>query len=92
MNVLNRISNYRLILIFILSIPVAAQAEDILYGKDIKNQASKFFSEIGITGEILTSDRRAFFSCKEELNSVHMCKMIGELSAPNVIALIGNQF
>ena len=67
MNILNTISKYRLILILVLSIPMAAHAEDILYGKDIKNQASKFFKEIGIKGEILTSDRRAFFSCKEEL-------------------------
>ena len=51
----------------ILSIPVTAHSEDILYGKDIKSQASIFFREIGIIGEILTSDRRAFFSCKEEL-------------------------
>ena len=56
-----------MLLVLILSIPVTAHAEDILYGKDIKNQASRFFKEIGIAGEILTSDRRAFFSCEEEL-------------------------
>jgi len=49
------------------SLPSLSQAERILYGKDIKNQASKFFKEIGITGEILTSDRRAFFTCTEDL-------------------------
>ena len=49
------------------SLPSLSQAEEILYGKDIKDQASKFFKEIGITGEILTSDRRAFFTCTEDL-------------------------
>ena len=49
------------------SLPSLSQAEGILYGKDIKDQASKFFKEIGITGEILTSDRRAFFTCTEDL-------------------------
>ena len=49
------------------SLPSLSQAEGILYGKDIKDQASKFFKEIGITGEILTSDRRAFFTCTENL-------------------------
>ena len=49
------------------SLPSLLKAEGILYGKDIKDQASKFFKEIGITGEILTSDRRAFFSCTEDL-------------------------
>jgi len=49
------------------SLPTLSQAEGILYGKDIKDQASKFFKEIGITGEILTSDRRAFFTCTEDL-------------------------
>jgi flagella basal body P-ring formation protein FlgA len=67
MSVLSTITKYRMIFVLILSIPLAAHAEDILYGKDIKHQASKFFKEHGITGEILTSDRRAFFSCKEEL-------------------------
>ena len=81
-----------MLLVLILSIPVTAHAEDILYGKDIKDQASRFFKEIGIAGEILTSDRRAFFSCEESWNSVHMCKMIGELCVPNVITPIGSQF
>ena len=67
MSVLKTITDYRMLIVLILSLPVAAHAEDILYGKDIKNQASRFFKEIGITGEIMTSDRRAFFSCEEEL-------------------------
>ena len=67
MSLFNIITYYRMLLVLILSIPVTAHAEDILYGKDIKNQASRFFKEIGIAGEILTSDRRAFFSCEEEL-------------------------
>ena len=67
MSLFNTITYYRMLLVLILSIPVTAHAEDILYGKDIKNQASRFFKEIGIAGEILTSDRRAFFSCEEEL-------------------------
>jgi flagella basal body P-ring formation protein FlgA len=67
MKLLNTITYYGMLLVLILSIPVTAHAKDILYGKDIKNQASRFFKEIGIAGEILTSDRRAFFSCEEEL-------------------------
>jgi flagella basal body P-ring formation protein FlgA len=47
--------------------PVSSRAADIIYGKDIKNQASKFFNDIGINGEILTSDKRAFFKCSEGL-------------------------
>ena len=73
MSLFNTITYYRMLLVLILSIPVTAHAEDILYGKDIKNQASRFFKEIGIAGEILTSDRRAFFSCEEELEfSAHV--------------------
>ena len=40
-----------------------SSANGILYGKDIKDQASEYFTEIGIEAEILTSDKRAFFSC-----------------------------
>jgi flagella basal body P-ring formation protein FlgA len=47
--------------------PVSSRAADIIYGKDIKNQASKFFNDIGVNGEILTSDKRAFFKCSEGL-------------------------
>jgi flagella basal body P-ring formation protein FlgA len=47
--------------------PVLSQAADVIYGKDIKDQASKFFNEIGINGEILTSNKRAFFKCSEDL-------------------------
>ena len=74
MSSLNALINFRLVLVVLItSIPWIAQADDILYGKDVKNQASKFFKEIGIGGEILTSDRRAFFSCKEKLEfSAHV--------------------
>ena len=92
MSVLSTITNYRMILVLILSIPLAAHAEDILYGKDIKHQASKFFKELGITGEILTSDRRAFFSCKEELEFSPHVQNDWRTVAPNVIAPIGSQF
>ena len=44
-----------------------SNANGILYGKDIKEQASEYFNEIGIEAEILTSDKRAFFSCNEKL-------------------------
>ena len=47
--------------------PVLPQAAEIIYGKDIRDQASKFFDEIGINGEILTSNKRAFFKCSEDL-------------------------
>ena len=67
MRFLYAIINYRLLFVLISFWPMLSQAGDILYGKDIKYQASKFFKEIGITGEILTSDRRAFFSCTEGL-------------------------
>ena len=67
MRFLYAIINYRLLFILISFWPMLSQAGDILYGKDIKYQASKFFKEIGITGEILTSDRRAFFTCTEDL-------------------------
>ena len=67
MRFLTTIINYRLLFILMSFWPMLSQAGDILYGKDIKYQASKFFKEIGITGEILTSDRRAFFSCTEDL-------------------------
>ena len=67
MRFLHSINKYLMITAVLSSLPSLSQAERILYGKDIKNQASKFFKEIGITGEILTSDRRAFFTCTEDL-------------------------
>ena len=41
---------YLLITADLSSFPILSRAEGILYGKDIKDQASKFFKEIGITG------------------------------------------
>ena len=64
---LHSIIKYLLVTAILSSFPILSQAEGILYGKDIKDQASKFFKEIGITGEILTSDKRAFFNCTEDL-------------------------
>ena len=37
-----------------------ARAGEIMYGKDIKHQATAFFNKIGLKAEILTSDKRAF--------------------------------
>ena len=67
MRFLHSINKYLMIAALLSSLPSLLKAEGILYGKDIKDQASKFFKEIGITGEILTSDRRAFFTCTEDL-------------------------
>ena len=67
MRFLHSVIKYLLVTVILLSFPVLSQAERILYGKDIKEQASKFFKEIGIKGEILTSDKRAFFNCTEDL-------------------------
>ena len=67
MRFLHSINKYLIIAAVLSSLPSLSQAEGILYGKDIKDQASKFFKEIGITGEILTSHRRAFFTCTEDL-------------------------
>tara|TARA_B100000989_G_C19470216_1_gene440334 strand:+ start:391 stop:1113 length:723 start_codon:yes stop_codon:yes gene_type:complete len=67
MRFLHSISKYLLVTAILSSFPILLQAEGMLYGKDIKDQASKFFKEIGITGEILTSDKRAFFNCTEDL-------------------------
>ena len=67
MRFLYSINKYLMIAALLSSLPSLLKAEGILYGKDIKDQASKFFKEIGITGEILTSDRRAFFTCTEDL-------------------------
>ena len=44
-----------------------AEAGEVLYGKDIKHQAAAFFKKIGIEAEILTSDKRAFFTCSNDL-------------------------
>ena len=67
MRFLHSVIKYLLVTVILLSFPVLSQAERILYGKDIKEQASKFFKEIGIKGEILTSDKRAFFNCTDDL-------------------------
>ena len=67
MRFLHSIIKYLLVTAILSSFPILSQAEGMLYGKDIKDQASKFFKEIGITGEILTSDKRAFFNCTEDL-------------------------
>jgi flagella basal body P-ring formation protein FlgA len=48
----------------------SSNASSILYGKDIKDQASEYFNEMGIEAEILTSDKRAFFSCTEKLQFI----------------------
>ena len=61
------ITIYFTVMLLIASWPVSSQAADIIYGKDIKDQASKFFHEIGVNGEILTSNKRAFFRCSEDL-------------------------
>ena len=61
------ITIYFTVMLLIASWPVSSQAADIIYGKDIKDQASKFFNEIGVNGEILTSNKRAFFRCSEDL-------------------------
>ena len=67
MRFLCAIINFRLLFMLISFWPMLSHAGDILYGKDIKYQASKFFKEIGIIGEILTSDKRAFFNCTDDL-------------------------
>ena len=61
------ITIYLIAMLLTASWPVSSHATDIIYGKDIKDQASKFFTEIGINGEILTSNKRAFFKCSEDL-------------------------
>jgi flagella basal body P-ring formation protein FlgA len=63
----NSVTVYFIAMLLTASWPVLSQAADVIYGKDIKDQASKFFNEIGITGEILTSNKRAFFKCSEDL-------------------------
>ena len=63
----NSITVYFIAMLLTASWPVLSQAADVIYGKDIKDQASKFFNEIGINGEILTSNKRAFFKCSEDL-------------------------
>ena len=55
---------YFIAILLAASWPVSSQATDIIYGKDIKDQASKFFNEIGIKGEILTSNKRAFLKIR----------------------------
>ena len=67
MRISNSITIYCISMLLTASWPVLSQAADIIYGKDIKDQASKFFNEIGINGEILTSNKRAFFKCSEDL-------------------------
>jgi hypothetical protein len=61
------ITIYLIAMLLTASWPVSSRAADIVYGKDIKDQASKFFSDNGINGEILTSNKRAFFRCSEDL-------------------------
>ena len=63
----NSITIYFITMLLTVSWPVLSQAAEIIYGKDIKEQASKFFNENGINGEILTSNKRAFFKCSEDL-------------------------
>lgn len=60
----------RLFLLFIIIVLkiTPSHANEVLYGKDIKSQASKFFEQIGLKAEILTSDRRAFFYCSKNLS------------------------
>ncbi len=57
---------FPLFIIFVLKI-IPSHANEVLYGKDIKLQASDFFEQIGLRAEILTSDKRAFFYCSKNL-------------------------
>ena len=48
-------------------IPLPILAGEIIYGRDIKQEASKYFSSIGLDAKILISDRRAFYFCSSDL-------------------------
>ena len=56
-----------LVNIFAVLLLCLTEAGEVLYGKDIKHQAAAFFKKIGIKAEILTSDKRAFFTCSNDL-------------------------
>ncbi len=53
---------------FLPSLPILAG--EIIYGKDIKREASKYFSSIGLDAEVLISDRRAFYFCSSDLKFI----------------------
>ena len=57
--------NFLIILFFVFARFV--NADEILYGKDIKDQASIFFKAKNIRAELIVSDRRAFFFCSNTL-------------------------
>ena len=43
------------------------QASEILYGRDLKAQASVYFRDLGISAELLISENRAYYPCSSEL-------------------------
>jgi len=51
-------------------LPYPILAGEIIYGKDIKQEASKYFNSIGLDAKILISDRRAFYFCSSDLKFV----------------------
>ena len=50
--------------------PLPIFAGEIIYGKDIKQEALKYFNSIGLDAEVLISDRRAFYSCSSDLKFI----------------------
>tara|TARA_B100000575_G_scaffold289763_1_gene292145 strand:- start:18 stop:734 length:717 start_codon:yes stop_codon:yes gene_type:complete len=65
---MSKFKTYAIILLLTnLVAPGLFAKETILYGIDIKAQASDFFSRKGIDAEVLISDKRSFFACPEGL-------------------------
>ena len=64
-------SLFKIFLLIKLSIFVIPQshsmAGEIIYGKHMKQEASRYFSSIGLDAKVLISDRRAFYFCSSDL-------------------------
>ncbi len=64
-------SLFKIFLLIKLSIfvipPLHSMAGEIIYGKHMKQEASRYFSSIGLDAEVLISDRRAFYFCSSDL-------------------------
>ena len=45
----------------------SASAGEALYGKEIKEQAQRYFAKSNIDAQLILSDRRSFFFCSDKL-------------------------
>ena len=65
---MNFIKKYCLALIITTSAHGVSAAQDLVYGIDIKNAAQEYLDYHGASNEVVISENRAFFPCKQKIS------------------------